>query len=187
MVTASTTAGNVQIRDATPDDRDAMIGLARASNDWEANFHPNRGTSHAHAVAMVDGLARWIAHNHGRVIVAEENGKVIGSSAFAKVRSGDAYLEDFDATYGYIAEVTVHDGHRGQGIGTALMTEAERWLAETGVNQIQIGVLYDNIDAKRLYERLGFRPYELALEKRLDGRSVPPVTGEAEIRGDTIR
>ena len=55
-----------------------------------------------------------------------------------------------------VRNVGVLESHRGRGIGTALMAEAERLAAPVG--RMRLGVGIDNPSARRLYERLGYRP-----------------------------
>lgn len=54
-----------------------------------------------------------------------------------------------------VRNVGVLESHRGRGIGTALMAEAERLAAPAG--RLRLGVGLDNPAARRLYERLGYR------------------------------
>jgi L-phenylalanine/L-methionine N-acetyltransferase len=53
--------------------------------------------------------------------------------------------------------MAVHDDHRGQGIGSALM-EAAVDLADNGLNilRIELEVYTDNEAALRLYKKFGF-------------------------------
>jgi ribosomal protein S18 acetylase RimI-like enzyme len=46
---------------------------------------------------------------------------------------------------------------RGQGIGTSLVRAAESLAAERGYTTVELGVEDSNPDARRLYERLGYR------------------------------
>lgn len=55
-----------------------------------------------------------------------------------------------------VRNVGVLESVRGRGIGTALMTEAERRAIPAG--RLRLGVGLDNPSARRLYERLGYRP-----------------------------
>lgn len=55
-----------------------------------------------------------------------------------------------------VCNVGVLAPHRGHGIGSALMREAERRAAPAG--RLRLGVGVDNPSARALYERLGFRP-----------------------------
>lgn len=74
-----------------------------------------------------------------------------------------------------------HDGHRGwvyyvavspdrqrQGIGTALMGAAERWLADRGIPKLNLMVRTDNDRVSHFYRQLGYgRDDVLVLSRRL--------------------
>ena len=45
----------------------------------------------------------------------------------------------------------------GQGIGTRLFGELERWASERGLHRLQLSVMFDNQRALRLYQSLGFQ------------------------------
>ena len=47
---------------------------------------------------------------------------------------------------------------RGQGVGTQLIRTAEAMAEAAGLGSMAIGVSVDNVVARRLYERLGYRP-----------------------------
>jgi len=53
--------------------------------------------------------------------------------------------------------ITVAEGCRGKGIGTALIKEGERRVEERGFKKVGLGVNPENEGAKRLYERLGYK------------------------------
>jgi RimJ/RimL family protein N-acetyltransferase len=61
--------------------------------------------------------------------------------------------------------ITVKAGFRGQGIGTRMMRQAIEWARASGVVQrVQLEVVAENVEARKLYERLGF--VEEGLRKR---------------------
>jgi ribosomal protein S18 acetylase RimI-like enzyme len=73
-----------------------------------------------------------IADREGAVFVAEQSGRVVG---WIHV-SGAASLQ-----YGTFAEVTglvISDAHRGEGLGTRLMVEAEAWASESGYAAVRL-------------------------------------------------
>jgi len=49
-------------------------------------------------------------------------------------------------------------GHRGEGIGSALLDLVEEEFAKLGVDDLVIGALPGNTGAIKLYERRGFKP-----------------------------
>jgi GNAT superfamily N-acetyltransferase len=59
--------------------------------------------------------------------------------------------------FGYVDDVFVLEQYRGQGIGTKLMREAVNYARESGCVRIELGTRRDNIRARQLYERLGFK------------------------------
>jgi GNAT superfamily N-acetyltransferase len=48
---------------------------------------------------------------------------------------------------------------RRHGVGTELITEAERWLGKRGYRQVALGVDPSNVDAVRLYLSLNYDPW----------------------------
>jgi ribosomal protein S18 acetylase RimI-like enzyme len=70
---------------------------------------------------------------------------------------------------GELEAIGVLPGHRGQGIGSALLDAVDRELEALGVRDVILGVLPGNTDAMRLYARRGFTPTWLYMS-RLAGR-----------------
>jgi ribosomal protein S18 acetylase RimI-like enzyme len=58
---------------------------------------------------------------------------------------------------GYFYSFRVMDAFQGRGLGSALLEEAIRVLAERRYDTVSIAAAKDNPGAKRLYERHGFR------------------------------
>ena len=61
----------------------------------------------------------------------------------------------------YIEALAVAASDRGRGIGTLLLEDAARWARESSPSRshLALHVLYSNTGARRLYERMGFRPW----------------------------
>lgn len=60
-----------------------------------------------------------------------------------------------------IHDVAVHPDYRNRGVGSALFAEAEKIALKRGCCKLTLEVLSGNERAKRLYERIGFKPYAL--------------------------
>jgi GNAT superfamily N-acetyltransferase len=56
----------------------------------------------------------------------------------------------------------------GTSLGRALMEEAERWARSRGYGQITLNVFERNEQARRFYDRLGYRPETMHYWKGLD-------------------
>lgn len=81
-----------------------------------------------------------------------------------------------------------HDGHRGwvyyvavdpdqhkKGFGRAIMTAAEGWLRERGVEKLQLLVRADNTRVQAFYETLDYDQQDrIIYAKWLDGRPMTP-------------
>lgn len=62
--------------------------------------------------------------------------------------------------HGVIINVAVLPGHRGRGLGTALLRRALRSLFRVGARRVYLEVTASNVPAMRLYRRHGFRCYK---------------------------
>lgn len=62
-----------------------------------------------------------------------------------------------DTFTGGIQNVGVTPDHRGQGLGAALVTRAVAGFQRSGADRVHLEVTAKNVDAIRLYHRLGFR------------------------------
>ncbi len=68
---------------------------------------------------------------------------------------------------GIILNMGVDEPCRKQGIGTALIGTAEKYLKQQGISAIELGVYMFNEKAYRLYEKLGFETIERQMFKKL--------------------
>lgn len=57
-----------------------------------------------------------------------------------------------------ISNLQVRQDHRGRGLGTALVRDAEARASARGRHQVAVGVADDNPRAAALYRRLGYEP-----------------------------
>ena len=57
----------------------------------------------------------------------------------------------------YLANLAVQAGARRLGLGKALVVASERQAAEFGFDRMYIKVERGNLDARRLYDKLGYR------------------------------
>ncbi|MBA2496036.1 MAG: GNAT family N-acetyltransferase [Acidimicrobiia bacterium] len=79
------------------------------------------------------------------LVVAEVGGVVVGSITAEHGRSGRVGLG-----------MAIVDGHRGRGIGTALLGWVVDWARERGAHKVTLELWPDNDRALGLYRKLGF-------------------------------
>ncbi|HYL46036.1 MAG TPA: N-acetyltransferase [Candidatus Limnocylindrales bacterium] len=79
-------------------------------------------------------------------VIAEEESKIIGFC-----------LTAHENEWGYIITMDVLAEHRRQGVGTALLREAERRLASAGVREVALETATDNETAIAFWQKHGYR------------------------------
>ena len=68
---------------------------------------------------------------------------------------------------GLLDELYVVPGHRGRGLGTALLQAAEQVVRDRGGDVLEINVDGDDTDARRFYERHGYQNHDPGREDQL--------------------
>lgn len=87
---------------------------------------------------------------HGRYVVAEQNGKVIGH-AFLDPMPMRANAHVFQLT------IVVHPDNTGRGVGELMLRDLLTWAArDARVQKVELNVRAGNNRAQRLYRRFGF-------------------------------
>lgn len=109
----------------------------------------------------------------GFACLAERGGELVGYAMVAVMSVSETQMPDTWQTGERIAEIetlSVAPDARGTGIGTALLDHVDEELRSAAIDDVLVGAFVSNTDAIRLYERRGFRPAWMYLQ-RLGGRS----------------
>jgi GNAT superfamily N-acetyltransferase len=144
----------VTIREATAADDAAIRWALFAALDWT----PKHRLPPFEAVMEHPEAARY-HRDWGRPgdlgVIAQAGDELVGVAycrLFTEEDHGQGYV---DAETPEVA-VAVRDGHRGTGVGAALLTAVADLARTRGVEQLSLSVAAEN-PARRLYERLGYR------------------------------
>jgi ribosomal protein S18 acetylase RimI-like enzyme len=130
-------ADKVRIRTATPGDADAIAEVFIASFDT-LTFLPRLHTN----AETLDFIANKVLREQ-EVLVAEENGGIVGFTAMAHGN--------------FLEHLYVHPDSQGRGIGSGLLARAKERMP----GGFRLWVFQQNTQARRFYERHGLRVIEL--------------------------
>lgn len=143
----------------------AMTDADRLAELWvelarDQRAHGSHLQPEANRESVREGLSRHIVT--GGVLVARtESDDIAGFVQFAP--EGGSYEQDVER--GIIENLYVRPDHRGNGIGSELLERAERELIDAGADRVCLEVLAANDAAQRFYERHGYDPHRVELEK----------------------
>jgi arsenite methyltransferase len=137
-------ANGVLIRPMEAGDAGPVLAIYQAGLDGgQASFEVT-------APAWEDfDASKLTAHRH--VAADAGTGEVLGWAAVIAVSSRCVYAGVVEHS------VYVHPGHRGRGIGAALLAALIESTEAAGIWTIQSGVFPENTASLRLHERAGFR------------------------------
>ncbi len=96
-------------------------------------------------------LARLVGLVGQQVLLGEVDGAVRGWLHAAEVHTVES------APYAEIVGLIVDEGHRGSGLGAALVAAAKEWARVRGLGEMRVRSNVVRERAHRFYERLGFR------------------------------
>ena len=99
--------------------------------------------------------------------VAVVDGKIAGYClSVKKLHNYEGVVIDITWKSGYIWDLFVLKEYRNRGIGSSLLDDACDYLKSVGADKVGLLVNYGNENAKRLFEKLGFRLWSHFLVKR---------------------
>lgn len=84
--------------------------------------------------------------------VAVDKGVIVGV-IYGLIKSGYEYFGEQD--YADIVSLYIIPEYQGMGIGKKLKDIFEKWARENGAKKYVIGVMKDNVKARRVYEKWG--------------------------------
>ena len=141
----------------------------RVADLWVDLAAGQRGSgSHLRADAN-RSVARDAAVRHaisgGLTVARTPGGDVVGFVTFAP--EAGSYEQDVER--GAVHNIYVEPAYRDRGVGGRLLAAAEDSLAAAGAEAVTLEVMAANADARRFYERAGYEPHRVEVEKPLDG------------------
>ncbi len=139
---------------------DAEAVMSFQKETYELNFPGFEATPEFlrdYRESLRDGYrSRW-----EQMFVAELDGRIVGFLWLAIMPT----MTDLRA--GYIKNIYVVPELRRQGLGTRLMEKADEWFRQMGARTAQLSTSVCNEAALALYEKMGYKPVRVRMEKDL--------------------
>lgn len=138
----------MMIREANPSDAAAVVEFFRVLRAERLPTLFNHDSAPT-LIEMTILLEKASKAENSTFLMALEGDQVVGN------------LEIAGAPHPQVRHVgrlgmSVLEGSRGRGVGTALLRSAISWASSAGISRIELDVVENNPDAIRLYQRLGF-------------------------------
>src|SRR5688572_16128591 len=155
------------IRQFQHGDGDACRACVVELQDAERQFDPRLRTGDSMADEYLRHMHVRCREYAGTILVAQHADAIVGL-VMLLTRVPFETLAEPPGHYALVAELVVRASSRGRGVGRALLRAAERLAHESGVTELRIGVLSNNLSARNLYIGEGFTPYSEILAKPLN-------------------
>ncbi|WP_339725254.1 GNAT family N-acetyltransferase [uncultured Paraglaciecola sp.] len=99
-------------------------------------------------------IGALIAGDKSSVVVAEEDGVLVGSG-YGRIKESKAHLRhDFHC---YLGFMYVAPSHRGRGVNQLVIQQLIKWGKLQGMQDFYLEAYADNSSAIKAYEKLGFK------------------------------
>ena len=155
-----------RIRPYRPEDRQQVELRFAEMLNYERGLDKHTVQGEPVATPYMEWLLAECAQKQGMIFVAEAASEVVGFVSLYVEHEPDITTDFND--YVYISDFSVSAVHRGRGIGSALLAQAETYAREIGQKMLKLDVLTNNDIALSVYRRFGLHPYVMSMLKELD-------------------
>ncbi len=147
------------IREATPDDLEELLLFEQELITAERPMDPTIREGKLHYYP----LEEWIGDPEIGLVVAEQNGKLVGSG-YARARRARPYLDH--EYYAYLGFMYTVPEYRGQGVNRMIIEALRGWARSRGLQELRLTVYDTNTPAMRAYEKAGFSKHILEMRMK---------------------
>jgi len=153
----------VLIQRARTDDADVIAGLWVSMMEEHQEFEKRIRLSARAREAYAKYARHHAAQDDSIVLVAEVEREarrgpalIVGFSLSYRVRNLPMFFPEF---YGFISDIVVAKGFRGQGHGHRMVEQTEKVFRRMGLSHVQLQAYRANDGALRFWRRLGYAAY----------------------------
>jgi GNAT superfamily N-acetyltransferase len=148
-------------------DLPALLSLVRELQAHEVVLYDRMKPVEEMDVWYVDLLKKQCAEEDGTLLVAEEQGQVVGYASILTNVIEDGTGDEVRYSYAHVGDLVTALAQRGRGIGRLLLDECERRAKVAGRDELRITVLAENRRAHEIYRTFGFDDLLVDMRKKL--------------------
>src|SRR6185312_9238611 len=149
------------IRKATLNDVDTLLlfeqGVIKTERPFDFTLQPG-------PIRYYD-IEEMIRATHIELIVAELNGKIIGSG-YARLEDAKPYLQH--SKHAYLGFMYVDPDYRGKGINQKIIEALKTWSISQNVTEMRLDVYFNNVNAIKAYEKAGFAKHMIEMRMTIN-------------------
>lgn len=145
----------VSIREATPADASVIVRLI---GEHAASSGEQTSLTEAY-------ITTYLANSASKILLAKAQNRVVGLLSYS-IRP-DLFHAALSC---YLEELIVEEAARGEGVGSALVTELFLRLTSLACAEVSVAVMPDNARAIKFYRTHGLLDEALYLEKHFEQR-----------------
>ncbi|HEX5986294.1 MAG TPA: GNAT family N-acetyltransferase [Nocardioides sp.] len=147
------------VRDARPDDLEAVVALLREDVIREVDETEVPVSAYASAFTEI------LADTHQQLLVGDADGEIVATAQLSWLRR----MTYVGGLFCVVESVRVRSDLRSRGYGAALMREVERLARERGGARIELTTNAQRDRARAFYERLGYTPSHVGMKRYIGG------------------
>jgi ribosomal protein S18 acetylase RimI-like enzyme len=104
----------------------------------------------------VEFIRNTINEKDSDILIAEIDNCIVGFLLIQELMT-PSYTCLIEHKYAFITDIIVENKYQKQGIGSALLLEAKKWVENRKLDYLELNVLSENTGAITLYEKQGFK------------------------------
>ena len=156
----------MNIRKATTNDSLVLSSLSRDVQSLHAQSHPKIFKMPQNDDFAVSFFAEMLVDPAISIFIAEEDGNALGCIVCKRIERPESPFT-FAGRYLLVEQISVRPAAQGQGVGAALIQQAETLARELDIQRIQLDSWDFNTKAHAFFEHLGFQKFNFRFWRHL--------------------
>jgi ribosomal protein S18 acetylase RimI-like enzyme len=157
-------------REYTDEDKPQLLELTKKLAAFGKTLDPIKRIQNSPGFAEMDldKTLQDVKKYQGKIWLAEENSEIVGFIiGVIWEQSEKNKLEIGPHVLGEVLDLFVEESHRGNGMGTKMLTMMQDYFKEKGCDSMWVHMFAPNKDAHGVYEKFGFTDRSIGMLKTI--------------------